>query len=153
MMKKFLLLILIIPLLSFGQVVVEYDKLTMKNDKYFYENELFTGLTHGYLDEEELHFEVFLKEGIYHGSSKYYLKNGQLFMVGFYKEGKYHGYGMTFYKNGHIKSEGNANNGKRDGVFKLYDKLGQLSKIQVYKNDNLISEKCFNEAEIEISCE
>jgi len=54
------------------------------------------------------------------------------------RDGLKHGLWKDFYENGLLKWEGNYSYGKRDGYFKEYDLAGNLTKIEKYRNDELI---------------
>jgi antitoxin component YwqK of YwqJK toxin-antitoxin module len=83
-MKKLLLILLITPLLSFGQTKVELE----------------------YWDNGSVLSQVHYLDGKRDGSCRYYYKNGTLMNEGFYKKGKMIGLWMSYYENGQLKNRG-----------------------------------------------
>ena len=116
-MKK-LLLLLIIPLLSFGQDKVLKDSLFCDGhpDKgsWHYQGKLFTGVA--FQDYE----------------------NGKKMGEYSYKNGKYHGLYKVWYKNGQLEQEDNYKDGQLDRICRLWHENGKLFREKFYDNGTLI---------------
>lgn len=93
--------------------------------------------------------KTFYKNGLEQGWAFEYAKDGRiitrtLYNNGFIKKreyinaynhnGKKQGIWETFYSNNIIKESGRYRNGIKDGYFKYYDKEGNLTKIEKYRN-------------------
>lgn len=116
-----------------------------------------------------------LKEGLH----KDWEDNGILMQEGIYKKGKANGLMKWYHEKGHLAGEGNMVNdiregkwiicdveengfcieayfkkGKRDGVWKINheDATDKLWKEQTWKDDKIISEKCWDINGKEIEC-
>ena len=109
-----LLLLLIIPFLSFGQ-----------NKKDYWENGQL------YIDEN-------YNNGLLHGPYKQYYENGQLEKEGSYKDGYREGLWQEYWENGQQAGSGNYINGEYDGQwFHAWRTQGtDLSKGQKYISGN-----------------
>jgi antitoxin component YwqK of YwqJK toxin-antitoxin module len=124
----------------------------------------------------EGNYKIGLKEGLH----KEWSKNGILLSEAFYANGKGNGLTKWFHEKGHLAGEGQMKDdvrfgkwiicdiqengfcieayfkdGKRDGIWKINHENApdKLWKEQTFKDDKLISEKCWNEYGLEIECE
>lgn len=116
-----------------------------------------------------------LKEGLH----REWGDNGVLLLEGFYAKGKANGLMKWFHERGHLAGEGNMiddirvgpwkicdiqengfcieayfKNGKRDGIWKIphENARDKLWKEQTFKEDKMVSEKCWDENGKEIEC-
>ncbi|MFK7770704.1 MAG: toxin-antitoxin system YwqK family antitoxin [Saprospiraceae bacterium] len=105
--------------------------------------------------------------------------NGILFLEGFYSKGKAKGLMKWFHEKGHLAGEGNMKDdvrfgpwkicdiqengfcidanfkdGKRDGIWKIYHENAQdkLWKEQTFKEDKMVSEKCWDKEGKQMEC-
>tara|TARA_B110000003_G_C16571540_1_gene504482 strand:+ start:626 stop:1240 length:615 start_codon:yes stop_codon:yes gene_type:complete len=112
MKKTLLILLLIIPFLSFSQ---------KKYIKYYDNNNI---KVEGNLDSE----------GKQDGEWKFYYENGKVSDINIFKNGVANGLTVNYYKNGTIHLKGNLKNGKEDGEWKFYYASGVLEKKFNYTN-------------------
>ena len=118
-MKHFILLSLLFPLLSFGQVKME--NLSRKNG-LAYENGSsipFTGKAISYFPNGDIQTTLEYKDGI---------PNGEL---------------NSWYKKDIKQIEGVVENGKKTGTWKLYFESGKLKKQSAFQNDTENGEEIF----------
>lgn len=126
--------------------------------------------------KEEGSYKVGLKEGLH----KQWEDNGIILLEGIYSKGKANGLMKWYHEKGHLAGEGNMEddirvgkwkicdveengfcieayfkNGKRDGIWKINHENAsdKLWKEQTWKDDKIVSEKCWDENGIEIECE
>jgi len=126
--------------------------------------------------KSEGNYTAGLKEGLH----REWGDNGILLLEGFYVIGKANGLMKWFHEGGHLAGEGNMiddirvgpwkicdiqengfcidayfKNGKRDGIWKIYHEQARdkLWKEQTFKNDKMLTEKCWDENGIAIECE
>lgn len=117
------------------------------------------------------------KDGKKEGLWKEIDKNGVLLSEGYYKNGRANGW-MKWYYKGALMAEGNMINDKRngpwticdvhdpsvcinayfenerrEGIWKTYHENGKLHREQIWKNDQPIAEKCWDENGNSINCE
>lgn len=125
--------------------------------------------------KSEGQYQAGLKEGLH----REWQDNGVLSLEGFYTKGKAHGLMKWFHEGGHLAGSGNmldgirvgpwmicdvaengfcieANfkNGLRDGIWKIYHESARdkLWKQQTWKEDKMITEKCWDEKGATIDC-
>ena len=116
-----------------------------------------------------------LKEGLHKGWSE----DGTLTLEGFYQNGKANGVMKWYHEKGHLAGEGKMvddkrvgpwkicdiqengfcidahfKNGKRDGTWKIYHENARdkVWKEQEFKEDKMVSEKCWDENGNTITC-
>ena len=137
-MKKLLLLLLFIPILSFGQNrYLESETKGVDGVRVFISNsEPVTGLVNK-IHEGKVRSEYMLKEGILQGFTRTYYKNGQIYRDYNMKDGKLNGIAKTYYENGQLKSETNYIDGVREGNSKGYFENGQLEFDVIRKGGEL----------------
>ena len=117
-MKKLLLILFIIPIISFGQTETKIE----------------------YWDNGQVLSQIHYLDGKRDGSCRYYYKNGTIMNEGFYENGKMTGIWMSYHENGQIESHGTykyTESGvysRKDGVWKYYYDNGQLQKESIIKN-------------------
>ncbi len=126
--------------------------------------------------KSEGRYTLGLKEGLH----KEWQDNGILLLEGFYEKGKSNGLMKWFHERGHLAGEGNMKDGirygkwticdveengfcieaffkegKREGVWKIMHEQARdkIWKEETYKDDKLISEKCWDEKGNAIECE
>ena len=143
-MKKLLFILLItIPFLGFGQNVKFDYELTMKGDRYYFNNSPFNGIMITYWEEEG---------GFEKGKDQMTIKDG--LPNGLYQD---------WFSNGRLKFMGDYINGlNRNGLWRWWYENGQLRSIMIYdgtdgdiyqvRTNGLISEKCWDENGKEIDC-
>jgi antitoxin component YwqK of YwqJK toxin-antitoxin module len=126
-MKKLLLLLLFIPLVSFGQNrYSESETKDVDGIKVFISNSKpVTGLV-SKIDEGKVRSEYMVREGILHGFARSYYKNGQLEMKVNMKDGKLNGISKNYNENGQLTAEMNYIDGVIEGYAKSYFDNGQL---------------------------
>ena len=114
-MEKLLLILFIIPIISFGQTETKIE----------------------YWDNGKVLSQIHYLDGKRDGSCRYYYKNGTLMNEGFYENGKMTGIWMSYHENGQIASHGTykyTESGvysRKDGVWKYYYDNGQLQTEQI----------------------
>lgn len=118
-MKYLILISLLIPSLTFGQVKME--NLTVKNGLSYEIGATvpFTGKAYSYLPSGDIQTILEYKDGIPNGEIK------------------------SWYKKGIKQVEGFVDNGKKAGTWKLYFQGGQLKKQSTYQNDTENGEEIF----------
>ena len=118
-MKKLLLILFIIPIISFGQIETKIE----------------------YWDNGKALSQIHYLDGKRDGSCRYYYENGALMNEGFYKNGKMTGIWISYHKNGQIKSHGpykyteSGAYSRKTGVWKYYYDNGQLETESIIKDD------------------
>ena len=110
------------------------------------------GLQRDWYENGQLEFENNFKNGEYDGLVRHWNENGQLFYEGNYKNGEESGLFRWWYENEQLWSEENYKNGEENGLFRDWGENEQLISERVYKDDELISEKCWNEDGTEEDC-
>jgi antitoxin component YwqK of YwqJK toxin-antitoxin module len=158
-MKKLLLLLLFIPLVSFGQnrysesetKDVDGIKVLISNSKpvtglvnkidegkvrseYMLREGIFQGFVRTYYKNGQLNTEVNMKDGKLNGILKTYFENGQLKGEMNYIDGVIEGYTKTYFENGQLKLDANMRDGEPEGSNKVYYENGQLRGEVNYKN-------------------
>lgn len=142
-----------------------------------YKNGKLDGMSKKYYDTGNLESERNYKDGKQDGISETYYKSGKLSSAAAYASGKQEGIFKSFYESGVLKSKWNCKNGNIDGEFKTYykngkpeieryykdgrkqgaskgyDEEGNLSYIEEYENDSLLSYIKFNPKNREITME
>ena len=117
-MKKLLLILFIIPIISFGQTETKIE----------------------YWDNGKVLSQIHYLDGKRDGSCRYYYKNGTLMNEGFYENGKMTGIWMSYHENGQIESHGTykyTESGvysRKDGIWKYYYDNGQLQRESIIKD-------------------
>lgn len=130
-----------------GQKGNRIEKTYYKNGKLalesLYENDKLNGIEKMYNEDGSIVFETPYLNDKKHGFAKVYY-NGLdsqfieiLYINGEKKEDRTD---KTYYKNGHLKMEESYEKGKRNGLIKYYDNDGNITYIQIYKNDHMLYE-------------
>ena len=134
-MKK-LLLLLIIPLLSFGQT--EQYKEYHPNGKLALEGQQINGkdegLWRGYSANGQLIMAINFKNGKMEGEYKSFYETGQLSMEGFCKNDIREGVWKYYYENGKLERKENLKNGEVEGIIEYYYENGKLQRIGSVKD-------------------
>lgn len=122
------------------------SELTIKNGKYYYNDNVYTGET-SIIKEDSSHLEIFegililktiYKNGLKNGIEESYdRKTGKLVTSRLYVNDKLEGDAFE-YKNGILYSKVTYVNGKREGVNYIYKEDGTVASKFHYKNDELI---------------
>jgi len=81
-----------------------------------------------------------------------YYENGQIDLERNWKDGKKDSKTTNYYENGQIKKEKNYKDGKQDGLYTVWYENGQRSSVTTWKNDEIISGKCWDEDGNETDC-
>ncbi len=116
---------------SFAQTKkVSFSQLQLKsNDKgisvYFLDGLPFTGTTHDDYQQEQIHREVSLKNGLLEKEKGWY-NNGNKEREYLYKDGLLHGKLYMFHRNGNVYLEENYSSGVNEGKQFLYNCDGSL---------------------------
>lgn len=119
------------------------------------------------------------KNGMKEGLHKEWSEDGTLTLEGFYQNGKANGLMKWYHEKGHLAGEGKMEddkrigplkicdiqengfcidahfkNGKRDGTWKIYheNERDKVWKEQEFKEDKMVSEKCWDENGNTINC-
>jgi len=138
-MKKLLLLLIIVPMIGFGQNKYTWKDVQKTEGVVLLKStkEPVTGIVEGkggwlwkWSQGFDTHNAVF-ENGKQISCIAYY-KNGEVC----HKKDK-NNYGVTYYKNGQIKSEGNFIDHKKNGIWKDYQEYGELYIEATYKDDLL----------------
>ena len=82
-----------------------------------------------------------IKNGKKIGSWIEYYDNGQLQIEENFKNVKRNGKIRVFYRNGKLAGEGVYKNDQKNGLFKYYGEDGELTKIQTFRMNKLVSSK------------
>jgi len=142
-MKKALLLLMIVPMIGFGQEIYNYDQVIYTDDPYLAyiksSKELLTGIV---LENEKYSStENYYKEGKIYKVKYYSIKKRKkiLDFVENYKDGSLHGESL-FYEYNHVSSRENYQNGVQDGLQTFYYDNSEL-KLEEYSYINGVIEQ------------
>jgi antitoxin component YwqK of YwqJK toxin-antitoxin module len=128
-MKKLLILLISIYIVSCSTTRINYDELVKEDDNImYYQGKPFTGIVFDMWNKKQVKNEANFVNGKLEGKGTGYYESGVVNWKGNYLDGKLKGKVTSYYKSGNIYSEGN------------------------YVSDKLISEKCIDEDGIEINC-
>jgi len=94
----------------------------------FFENQLFTGTSTSFYDNDSLAESIDYLEGVKHGNHNKYFQNGLLSYKSSYKDGKQNGLTKSWWRNGNMRSELYIENGTGEGVQKQFYQSGKLFK-------------------------
>ena len=72
---------------------------------------------------------------------------------GSYKDGKKDGLWTDYYENGQKNYEGTSKNGKREGLWTWWYENGQKMTVRTYKDEELISQNCWDKDGSKTVCE
>ena len=159
-MKKLLLLLLFIPLISIGQ---EISKEYFDNGNLAGEGKMIDGLKEGnwkaYYETGEILAEINFTEGLPNGKVVKYYKNGKFLSIGNtvygsnegetiaycengnlsqklnFKDNKWHGDYQFYYCNGNLMETGTFFEGRKKGTTKIYDTNGKIESERFYKGN------------------
>tara|TARA_Y100001954_G_scaffold233277_1_gene286274 strand:- start:707 stop:1228 length:522 start_codon:yes stop_codon:yes gene_type:complete len=172
-MKNIILGLIVLVLVGCSEKRVLYNKITKNGEYFYYEGELFNGIGFDVYDDGKLLNEGNIKEGKLDGLVKGWYGNGQLEYEYNFKDGKRDGKLKKWYEDGRVMYETefvNGNgvdryfyngqlfweinyiDGKKNGLQKDWYTNGQLKSEMNYKNDLIISEKCWDEEGDEKEC-
>ena len=115
-------------------------------------NGVLDGTLKAWYENGQLYYEIVFKNGELDGLQRDWYENGQLEFENNFKNGEYDGLVRHWNENGQLFYEGNYKNGEENGLFRDWRENGQLIFERVYKDDELISEKCWNEDGTEEDC-
>ena len=116
-MKYLYIILLILPLIGFGQQRVLGDELNEKNNKVYYNGDLFSGTEYHNYDNGDLLMEINYVDVVQNGEHNMYHANGQIAVNHFYKNGQIvdgtyvdlnpngEKMGVFIYKNGKLNGE------------------------------------------------
>jgi len=144
-MKKLLLLLFLIPLISCTEDWTgEKENIYLQDRngiKYEVNSEVgFTGKYVEYFENGQKHIEEHLKLGKRNGLMTKWYENGQKEFKANYKNGKSDGLMTKWYENGQKESEINSKNGEVvDGVVTIWNKEGDVTETETYKDGKLVS--------------
>lgn len=108
--------------------------------------------THKYFEKGKLYAEGNLNFNKKNGVWKIYYENEGYEEITYLNDVE-HGKCINFYENGKLMSEGQFDKGKRTGKWKGYHENGNLRKLAVYKENIIISQKCWDKDGNKIECE
>lgn len=138
------------------------------------------GLWRTYYQTGQLKTEGRYSAGLKEGVHKEWAKDGILLLEGIYAQGKANGLMKWYHERGHLAGEGNMvddirvgpwkicdveengfcieahfKDGKRDGIWRINheDANDKLWKEQTWKDDKVVSEKCWDKNGVEIACD
>lgn len=118
-----------------------------------YKNGERDGIIKIYYKNGQLEEDSNYKDGKRNGIFKVYYENGQLHQEGCMRNEDWEGSYKQYYENGQLLEIGNWKNGKMEGIMKRYFNTGQLGLEVLHTNDQLVSQKCWDEDGKEIECE
>jgi len=87
------------------------------------------------------YMEISYKDDIQHGKSLRFAWNGTVILEENFEQGVIDGKRTEYYEDGQLKADELYQNGLRTGVWKYYSPQGELTVIQRYESDSLISEE------------
>lgn len=138
------------------------------------------GLRRAYHQNGQLKSEGSYMAGLKEGLHREWAENGILSVEGYYANGKANGLMKWYHERGHLAGEGKMiddirvgswticdieengfcidayfENGKRHGIWKIYHEhaTDKLWKEQTFKDDKMVSEKCWDKNGESIDCE
>ena len=179
-MRQFTLLLFFMSsvLFCFGQNVYTINDIEQTTSGFVSKKtkKLLNGELKQYYSTGKLKEVIPFKNGVQDGVGKLYYQSGELEKKLQYKNNKFHGFYKEYHKNGKLKTSGWYENGLEEGVWKSWDQNGKLSSEfdgfkngksegvmiwyyswgeikSIYKNDKLISRKCFDTRGNQIECE
>lgn len=150
---------------------------TVKLNQYKYGKK--DGLWRTFYENGQLKAEGSFKADLKEGLHREWEENGIILLEGNYSKGKANGLMKWYHERGHLAGEGNMQddirvgkwkicdiqengfcieayfkNGKRDGIWKINHENARdkLWKEQTWKDDKIVSEKCWDEKGKEIEC-
>ena len=143
MMKKLLLLLFLIPLISCTEDWTGEKEVTSLQDrngiKYEVNSEVgFTGKYVEYYENGQKSYETNYKNGKQDGLWTGWHENGQKESELNFRNGKKDGLWTEWYKNGQKKSEINFKNEMKNGLSTGWDKEGSVTKTETYKDGKLV---------------
>ena len=143
-MKKLLLLLFLIPLISCTEDWTGEKEVTFLQDrdgiKYEVNSEVgFTGKYVKYYENEQKFVEENYKNGKKDGLKTGWISNGQKWFETNYKNGKREGRSTDwFFKINQKRFEGNYKNGKREGFWTSWNKEGNVDISETFKDGKLV---------------
>ena len=142
-------------LLAFNPPIFEkgFYKSGALHDETPYKDGKEEGVGKTYYESGALHYETPYTDGNAEGVAKSYYENGALEAEVLYKNGKEEGIEKWYYKSGALESETPNKDGKAEGVEKTYYESGALHYERIFKDDEMISRKCYDEESNEIPCD
>ncbi|WP_245553839.1 energy transducer TonB [Cytophaga aurantiaca] len=87
-------------------------------------------------------FDPYVKQGY----CIYYLNDSVVYSEGDYMEGKKSGIWKKYYSSGELWYTETDVEGDRNGTLKGYYKTGEIKRIEEYKNDTLVTGKCYTKS-------
>lgn len=78
--------------------------------------------------------------GVRDGIWKFYYDSGELLIEEEYDLGKKSGKYCSYFRNGNPMSNGRFTDDQRQGEFKVFSEQGKLTRVLIFKNDNLIED-------------
>ncbi|MFK8163786.1 MAG: toxin-antitoxin system YwqK family antitoxin [Lewinella sp.] len=160
-------------------VIVTTPKHSGTEDLNKYRDGKKDGTWREYHENGQIKSEGSYTEGLKEGLHREWGDNEILLLEGYYAKGKANGLMKWFHERGHLAGEGNMvdgirfgpwkicdiqengfcidahfKNGKRDGVWKIYHENARdrLWKEQTFKEDKMVSEKCWDENGERVDC-
>ena len=142
-MKKLLLLLFLIPLISCTEDWTGEKEVTYLQDRNGIQYEVnsdvgFTGKYVEYYENGQKHIEEHLKLGKRNGLLTWWYKNGQKSYETNYKNGKQDGLWTGWHENGQKEFETNWKNDNYVGLHTWWDKEGNVTKTETYKDGKLV---------------
>ena len=111
------------------------SEMIFRDDKVFYQDSLFTGITFEKFENGKLKKIDKYKKGLKDGFFFSWYENDQIRQEFYYLEGNKHGICKTWYKNGQKQMQGNFAYGHLNGEFKGWDESGFLLFDLNYTDD------------------
>jgi len=166
-MKKLLLLLFLIPLISctedwtgekevsylqdrngiqyevnsevgFTGKYVLYENSGQKLYETNYKNGMKNGLETSWFKNGQKQYETNYKNGMKNGLTTGWNRNGQKESEANFKNGKNDGLWTGWHENGQKEFEANWKNDKKDGLWTSWDKEGNVTKTETYKDGELV---------------
>ena len=126
-----------------GQLQSEYNYKDGKED----------GLGRAWYEDGQLGAEKNYKDGKSNGLQREWYKNGRLMFEWSEINNRQNGLNTAWYSTGRLWWKGNDVNHKKEGIWKGWYENGQLHYEINFKEDERISQKCWDEDGNEIECE
>ena len=117
----------------------EFQDLEVKNDVFYLEGKLFTGVVYDHLDSDAHKAEYKFLNGKKHGKQTQYFENGQMKSQEKYVNGKLHGVQKEWWLNGNMKETKDYELNIQEGYAKQWYSNGRLKRKELFETGKSIS--------------
>jgi len=125
--------------------LISYYRNGKKSQDGLYKDDKAYGLWTYYSPDGKESSELIYKDGKQDGLLIDWYENGQKKLERPFKDGKQDGLFTYWYKNGLKERQGKLKDGKRDGLWTNWHNDGVKKEEEIFKNDEKISSKCWDE--------